>query len=266
MRERIGTAGWSIARKDADAFPEDWTALERYSSVFDAVEINSSFHRAHRPSTWAKWADSVPEHFRFAVKVPKTITHQAKMVDADALVAAFAEEVRQLGAKLAVLLVQLPPKLALDVEVTRRFYETLRHAIEAEIVCEPRNASWFEDGADALLRGLRVARAAADPALCPAAGLPGGWRGLSYWRLHGSPAMYRSSYCDDVIDRYAAQIREAAMDGGEPWCMFDNTAAWEATGNALSLLAKLRREPMATAAPENASCGSDRQDRTGSII
>jgi uncharacterized protein YecE (DUF72 family) len=141
-----------------------------------------------------------------------------------------------------VLLVQLPPKLALDGEVARRFFDTLRNAIDAEIACEPRNASWFEEDADAMLKALRVARVAADPAISPAAGSPGGWRGLSYWRLHGSPQMYRSSYSDEVIGMYAAQVREAIGDGHEAWCMFDNTAASQATGNALSLSAKLHQD------------------------
>src|SRR4051812_24905356 len=140
----IGTAGWSTARKDAAAFPAEGTALERYSRVFAGVEVNSSFHRTHRPSTWAKWAASVPEGFRFAVKIPKTITHQAKLVDADALTAQFARDVEPLGVKLAVLLVQLPPKLGLDARVAERFFTNLRGLIDAEIVCEPRNAAWFE--------------------------------------------------------------------------------------------------------------------------
>jgi uncharacterized protein YecE (DUF72 family) len=213
--------------------------LERYSRVFSAVEVNSSFYRAHRPSTWEKWAESVPEQFRFAVKIPKTITHQAKLVDVDALVAPFAEEVRQLGGKLALLLVQLPPSLALDAEIARRFFGTLRQAIDVEIICEPRNASWFEQDADTLLRELRVARVAADPALSVAARSPGGWQDLPYWRLHGSPEMYRSSYGDDALDTYAARIEAAIGDGLEPWCMFDNTATSAATSNALSLMARV---------------------------
>lgn len=262
MGERIGTAGWSIARRNADAFPADGTALERYSRVFSGVEVNSSFHRTHRPSTWAKWAESVPEQFRFAVKIPKTITHQAKLVDVDALIATFAEEVQQLGGKLAVLLVQLPPKLAFDAEVAKRFFETLRSAIDVEIACEPRNCNWFEEGADAMLRKLRVARVAADPALGAVAGSPGGWRGLPYWRLHGSPKMYRSSYGDGAIDMYAAQIQAEISEGLEPWCVFDNTAASEATSNALSLMAKLRPDPSKAAIPPSHP-QADRQRTAG---
>src|SRR3954471_23178443 len=78
MTINIGTAGWSIPRDVADRFLADGSALERYASRFPVAEINSSFHRSHRPSTWERWAESVPADFRFSVKVPKTITHQAK--------------------------------------------------------------------------------------------------------------------------------------------------------------------------------------------
>ncbi len=241
MEERIGTAGWSIAGKYADAFPGEGSVLERYSRVFTAVEANSSFYRAHRHATWAKWADAVPEHFRFAVKVPKAITHVARLVDADALIAPFAEEIRHLGDKLSVLLVQLPSSLALDRDVAARFFDRLR-GVGAALACEPRHASWFDEDADAMLREMRVARVAADPAICPAAAVPGGWRGLAYWRLHGSPAMYRSPYTDASLARYAADMRAAMREGAEPWCIFDNTAASAATGDALSLRARLRTE------------------------
>jgi uncharacterized protein YecE (DUF72 family) len=237
----IGTAGWSISRKDADAFPAQGSALERYARVFSGVEVNSSFHRPHRPSTWAKWAASVPDDFRFSVKIPKTITHDAKLVDVDPLIDAFAQEVGALGHKLAVLLVQLPPKLGFEGASAERFFDTLHNAIPAEIACEPRNASWFDDDADALLARLHVARVAADPARTDAGAVPGGWLGLAYWRLHGSPTMYRSPYSDAALETYAAQVGAAVTDGVNAWCMFDNTAASAATADALSLMARLER-------------------------
>jgi len=247
MSAVIGTAGWSIGREHAECFPAVGTALERYAQVFNGVEVNSSFSRSHRPSTWAKWAASVPEHFRFAVKLPKAITHQAKLVDCDALVAQFAQEVAPLGAKLAVLLVQLPPKFGFDRSVVENFFSTLRSSIDAQIVCEPRNASWFTDEADAMLARSKVARVAADPMLVPAAGVPGGWRGLAYWRLHGSPAVYRSSYTDEAITLYAQRLRARIEEDIVPWCIFDNTAGMAATRNALSLVMTLEREqPLAT--------------------
>jgi len=86
-----------------------------------------------------------------------------------------------LAAKLALLLVQLPPKLGIDPAVAERFFTNLRQSTDTEIVCEPRHAAWLEPAAETLLMRLRVARAAADPALTAAAAAPGGWLGLPYW-------------------------------------------------------------------------------------
>ncbi len=237
----IGTAGWSIPAKDREHFPSEGSALERYCARFAGVEINSSFHRPHRDSTWRRWAESVPPGFRFAVKLPKTITHQRKLADCAEPLTRFLEESGALGGKLAVLLVQLPPKLAFDATLASDFLNLLRESTSARIACEPRHPSWFEADADIMLDRLSVARVAADPAVVPDAASPGGWRGLAYWRLHGSPAMYRSSYDEERLEAYARAIRKAGAP--ETWCMFDNTAASQATGNALALMGKLDRQP-----------------------
>ncbi|HYJ30115.1 MAG TPA: DUF72 domain-containing protein [Allosphingosinicella sp.] len=241
MDATIGTAGWSIAAESAGAFPPEGTSLERYASVFRGVEINSSFHRPHRASTWARWAQSVPDGFRFAVKLPKTISHERRLAGCDDLVERFLEESAGLGGKLGLLLLQLPPKLGFDPELAGDFLAGLAARTPARIACEPRHPGWFEPAADALLAGLRVARVAADPALVPAAGEPGGWRGLSYWRLHGSPVMYRSAYGAGRLEPYAAAIATALAEGREVWCMFDNTASSAATADALALRARLER-------------------------
>jgi uncharacterized protein YecE (DUF72 family) len=235
----IGTAGWSIPAKDRERFPGEGSALERYSARFAGVEINSSFHRSHRASIWQRWAESVPPGFRFAVKAPKTITHAAKLVDCGDLLELFLEETRPLGDKLAVILVQLPPKLAFEPALAGDFFGLLGTSAAARIACEPRHPSWFEADADALLVRHRIARIAADPAVVPAAASPGGWRDFAYWRLHGSPAMYRSSYDDRRLEDYARAMR--GSPASETWCMFDNTAASQATGNALALMEKLKK-------------------------
>lgn len=231
----IGTAGWSIATDSAAAFPTEGTALERYASVFGGVEINSSFHRPHRASTWEKWAAAVPDGFRFAAKIPKTISHLAKLKDCEALAAQFVAEANGLGDKLSILLLQLPPKLDFDAALVEDFLAMLGPTSPARIVCEPRNASWFEPEADALLDRLKVARVAADPARVPEAAVPGGWMGLAYWRLHGSPVMYRSAYGAERLAAYADAIATAEAGGAEAWCMFDNTASSAATADALML-------------------------------
>jgi uncharacterized protein YecE (DUF72 family) len=239
MRISVGTAGWSIPRDVADRFPGEGSALERYASRFDAVEINSSFHRPHRISTWERWRDSVPDRFRFSVKLPRTITHQARLAGCGALLDDFIAQAESLGEKLAVLLVQLPPKLELDAKVAADFFRDLRSRTKARIACEPRNASWFDEKAGDLLAEHEVARVAADPAICAAAAVPGGWPGLAYWRLHGSPVIYRSSYRDRT-ETYAGRIVAGCSHS---WCIFDNTAASAGTGDALALAEALAARP-----------------------
>lgn len=230
----IGTASWSIARQSADAFPKDGSSLERYAAQFYVAEINSSFYRPHRVSTWARWKDSTPDSFRFSVKMPKLITHQYQLVGCHDLIDDFLSQVHALDHKLGVLLVQLPPKLEYGEDLARQFFETLRSKTPALVVCEPRHASWFAPVAEALFVQQRIARAAADPAICAEAATPGGWPGLRYWRLHGSPVMYRSSYTDRLVP-YARLLHDWHEADRESWCIFDNTASGAATADALAL-------------------------------
>jgi uncharacterized protein YecE (DUF72 family) len=230
----IGTAGWSIAQRDAASFPAEGSSLERYAARFGGAEINSSFHRPHRQSTWARWAASVPEGFRFSVKLPKTITHQLKLADFHEPLRAHIADASELGGKLAVHLVQLPPSLVFEAHVADSFFGTLSDLAEgAAVACEPRHASWFGPEAEDLLVRRGVARVAADPAKVEAAAKPGGAPTLSYFRLHGSPVTYRSSYRDGRIEAWAEAMAAAP---GAVWCIFDNTASSQATGDALVMM------------------------------
>ena len=236
MTVRIGTAGWSIPRRVADAFPAEGTGLERYAARFNAAEINSTFYRPHRPGTFERWAASTPDDFRFAVKLSKAITHERRLAETEDLVAAFLADLIPLGGKLGPILVQLPPKLAFDVSVAENFFRALRSAHESAVVCEPRHATWFSEEAGALLRDMRVARVAADPAVVPEAALPGGWNGLAYHRLHGSPRLYLSEYEPAALDILIGRLAASEV---ETWCVFDNTASGAAASNALDVRARL---------------------------
>lgn len=238
---RIGTAGWTIPRIVADRFAPEGSALERYASVFSCAEINSSFHRSHRESTWARWAASVPADFAFAAKLPKEITHRRRLIDCEASLVQALAEMRPLGAKLRVLLVQLPPSLAFDADAADRFLTLLRGHWQGGLACEPRHGSWFGAEAEALLVRHRTARIAADPPPADGAEAPGGWPGLIYYRLHGSPAKYRSSYDDGRLETIAGQI--AAAGEAPIWCIFDNTASSAATADALNLDSLLHDAP-----------------------
>jgi uncharacterized protein YecE (DUF72 family) len=237
----VGTAGWSLPRVEQNHFPPIGSHLERYASRFRVTEINSSFHRSHKPAIWTRWRDAVPTAFRFSVKLPKAITHVARLEGTDESVAAFLDETSVLEAKLGCFLVQLPPKLLYDATVAGAFFRDLQARSAVWIACEPRHPSWFTPEADTLLRDLGIARVAADPPRVPTGSEPGGSRGLSYFRLHGSPKMYYSAYSDEFIRRLADRLRQEAAAGPAVWCIFDNTTLGAATRNALDLTTALQR-------------------------
>lgn len=231
---RIGTAGWSIPKQAASCFPGPGSHLHRYGMVLNCCEINSTFYRPHKPETWTRWASSVPEDFKFSIKLPRAITHEGKLECDRERLMAFLGQVGYLGDKLGPLLMQLPPSLEFDELHVAKFVSMLRGEFGGEIVCEPRHANWFTNQADSLLREFRIARAAADPVCAPGADQPGGCADLTYFRLHGSPRRYYSAYSTEFLRALAEQLK-ALGEAGQVWCIFDNTASGAAIENALEL-------------------------------
>lgn len=234
----VATAGWSIPRIVAASFPDGQTQLARYARMFRGVEINSSAYRDHGASTYANWARQTPRGFRFAVKLPQAITHDSRLSAARRPLEAFLASIAGLGGRLGPLIVQLPPSLAFDTRVARRFFGLVRERHAGYVACEPRHASWFEPKADALLIDYEVARIAADPALGESAARPGGWNGLVYYRLHGSPRKYWSVYETARVRAWSDELRRLPRRTAA-WCVFDNTAGGGAAGNALQMRADL---------------------------
>ena len=239
---RIGTAGWSIPRAAAVRFESPGTHLERYSRLLTCAEINSSFHRPHATSTYAKWRDATPPDFRFAVKVPRTITHEHKLQNARGRFVTFLAQTDGLAEKRGPFLVQLPPSLSFDRSVVTRFLDVVRRVYDGPMVCEPRHATWFSPQVASLLDRYRVARVAADPPPVAEATVPAGWPHLAYVRLHGSPRMYWSRYDEKDITTLATTIQRLAAVA-EVWCVFDNTASGAAIENAWELCERLSQGP-----------------------
>lgn len=202
--------------------------------MFSGTEINSSFHRPHAAATYERWAASTPPSFRFAVKIPRTITHEGKLRGARPLLERFLEESSALGKKRGPLLLQLPPSLAFDRRVATTFLGLLRSRFEGRVVCEPRHPTWFTPAAESLLIRHEVARVAADPPPAPDANLPGAWPGIVYYRLHGAPRKYWSRYEADALARLAEALR-GVPSRVDAWCIFDNTASGAALENAWEL-------------------------------
>ncbi|MEA2665821.1 MAG: hypothetical protein QOI11_2765 [Candidatus Eremiobacteraeota bacterium] len=259
----IGSAGWNIPRIHRDRFAEDGSQLQRYASRLNAAEINTSFYRPHAATVYQRWAASVPSSFRFAVKVPKVITHERALARAREPLTRFLGEIAGLGQALGPLLVQLPPSFAFEVGRAGRFFSLLRTLHPGPVVCEPRHITWTCAAADRLFIANEIARVAADPPRAAGLESPGGWRRLVYFRWHGSPRPYFSPYSPLALEQLHARIEALDVDA---WCIFDNTGSGAAAGNALDVTERLippdsRGRRAGTRAPEGTARRFPARDR-----
>lgn len=227
----VGTAGWAVPQQYRDRVAEGESILERYASALGASEINSTFYKRHRVSTFERWRASVPSGFRFSVKLPRSITHEAALVGAQHELEAFFDDVQGLGDKLGPVLVQLPGSQAFDASTSDAFFRSLRRLHAGPVACEPRHASFYGPAAQRLFVEYDVARVIADPPRPAAARDAGGSDSLVYVRWHGSPDVYWSAYDDARLLQLAQTVRPHL--GRVPvWCIFDNTAAGAAFDDA----------------------------------
>lgn len=224
----IATAAWSIPKAVADRFALEGSALSRYASVFGGVEVNSTFYRRQKTSTFARWAESVPDSFRFSVKLPKEISHTRAMKDIAQPFGTFLADIAPLADKQGPLLCELPPSLAFNADVLNTAFEVIRKTYDAPIVIEARHKSWASAKALDLLKTYAIDRVLADPApVWPAEDFAVPPR---YTRLHGKPKIYYSSYTEDEIRSFSELMAP------DSWCVFDNTASGAAIENPLTML------------------------------
>jgi len=170
--------------------------------------------------------------------MPRTITHDSGLRNTSRDMTEFFSGIEALKRKLSVILIQLPPSLEFERRIAKAFFNSIPRLAGVTLVCEPRHASWFTGTADRHLAEWSVARVAADPARAAGAGAPGGAPDLAYYRWHGSPQLYYSSYSDNQLDVFAGEVRH---HGRSPtWCIFDNTARHAAWDNALAFARRLK--------------------------
>lgn len=242
----IGTAGWNIPKTESLFFPMEGSHLERYSSTLECVEINSSFYRDHLPKTYSRWASTVPDHFLFSVKLFQRFTHEQRLAADPAQLEATLAGISALGPKLGVILVQLPPSLAFDPPTAARFFTKIRQHYEGPLALEPRHPTWTGNQAKKLLRTFMVTKVRADPEPCPVSA-PDSWEsGLTYFRLHGSPEIYRSKYGHGFLRGLQTAIEGR---GATTWCVFDNTTFGHAWANAVELKKRLEKRGASQPAP-----------------
>ncbi len=233
---RIGTAGWTIPSHVKNQFPELGSHLERYSQIFNCVEINSSFYRDHKADTYARWSDSTRNDFLFSVKLSRYFTQETRLAEAGDKLKETLLGISQLKEKWGVLLVQLPPSLDFNEKTAGRFLQDLRHFFQGTILWEPRHTSWSEKKAIDLLTSFHISKVLADPEPCL---VSKEWRPPievdRYFRLHGTPNIYKSRYSKNVIGRLADRLTHPASPAKSSWVIFDNTTYGFATENALEL-------------------------------
>jgi len=220
--------------------PPEFTGASRltyYASLFSSVEINASFYKLPKMATVEKWAQSVPEGFRFTFKAPKAVTHAKDLQFSSVELEVFAETVDRVGDKKGCLLVQLPPKVSRDKE------EELAGLLEClsenargwKIAVEFRHPSWYDSAVYRMLQGYGTVMVEQD---MPRSATPKVEvaKSFAYLRFHGPDGTYRGSYEDAVLQGYAKRIGRWVKEGKEVYAYFNNTM-----GNALANLQTLNR-------------------------
>lgn len=231
----IGTAGWNLPVEFQDFFSKKGSHLERYAQSLNSVEINSSFYKDHQYKTYKRWSDSVPEDFRFSVKLSRHFTQETSLLETENL-AAVLEGISGLGNKWKVLLVQLPPSLEFEAESAEAFIDVLKENLKGiDIVWEPRHISWTQQKALQLLSRYQISKVMADPEPCQLSDKEQSQVDfIRYLRLHGSPQIYKSRYDERVLRRISEQVK-TQVKKKSVWCIFDNTTYGYASKNALDL-------------------------------
>ena len=199
--------------------------LTYYASLFSSLEVNSSFYKVPRPATVEKWRESVPAHFKFTFKVPKTVTHAKGLQFNVEDLEVFAETVAQAGDKRGCLLVQLPPSVKSEQqEELEGILESLHSDAKGwHIAVEFRDPSWYTSAVYRLLQSLGAGMVEQD---MPRSATPPVTVAddFAYLRFHGPEGDYRGSYDWDFLAGRAKRIAALIKEGREVYAYFNNTA------------------------------------------
>jgi uncharacterized protein YecE (DUF72 family) len=212
--------------------------LARYVEFFDTVELNASFYRWPKDSTFAGWRDQLPEGFRMSVKAHRGLTHYRRLASPEPWIERFEECWRVLGDRRGVLLVQLHPEQQRADERLDSFLRSMPASIRVAV--ELRHPSWDDPAVYELLERRHAAYVVmSGPGL---ACNPRATTDLVYVRMHGpvGDAMYTGSYPDDELRRWAERIKAWDGEGRDVWMYFNNDLGGHAVRNALYLQELLR--------------------------
>jgi uncharacterized protein YecE (DUF72 family) len=236
MSIHVGTSGWSYRHWEGVLYPPGLEPRERlgfYTRALRTVEVNSTFYRWPRAATFARWARVSPEGFVWTVKAPRSMTHAARLYAPERWLSEVCKGLERLGEKRGVLLVQLPPGLAVDLARLGYFLSNVPRQLRVAV--EFRHESWHREEVFRLLERWGAAYCVTSGARLPCvlrATAP-----FVYVRLHGPDRehLYAGSYPDEDLHWWATRIREWSAGGLDVYAYFNNDGGGNAVRNALTL-------------------------------
>lgn len=236
MGIHIGTSGWSYDHWQGVLYPYPTPVQKRlayYVQKFQTVELNSSFYRWPRQSTFAGWEERLPDGFLLTVKAPRGLTHAKKLLEPEVWMERIKACWHELLYKRAVLLVQLAPQQAFDYQRLAYFLDQVPRWIRVAV--EFRHPSWHNDATFALLEQHQAAYCIMSGAQLPC--ILRVTAPFVYVRLHGPDTshLYGGSYSDADLHWWAARIQEWAGMGKDVFVYFNNDGAGHAVQNAQTL-------------------------------
>lgn len=232
----IGTSGWSYDHWQGVLYPPKTSVARRldyYLDRYQTAEVNTTFYRWPKPETFAGWREKMPPGFKLSVKAPRWMTHYGNLTNAERWMDRIKEGWYELGDKRAILLVQLAPRFAVNLDRLAHFLDLVPDWMPTAM--EFRHASWHEESVFALLEERRVGYC-----IMSGAGLPCILRATApfvYVCMHGPDwhSLYGGSYSDDNLRWWAARIREWTAQEKDVYVYFNNDIGGQAVHNSLTL-------------------------------
>jgi uncharacterized protein YecE (DUF72 family) len=224
----IGCSGFS-SRNWKDNFYAGIPAsrwLAHYASVFNSVEINSSFYKLPTEKALEKWRDTAPEGFRFTLKAHRGITHFSSFNGANEQVAAFYNLAGKLKEKLGAILFQLPGSMHYDEALLQKITGSMSNEFSNAV--EFRHSSWWNSNVFQAFREKSIIFCNVSLGKLPEEVVA--TSGISYSRLHGKPVLFKSSYSPEELKTWMANIKKEKFTTS--YIYFNNTWFTAALENA----------------------------------
>ena len=236
MAIRIGTSGWSYNHWQGILYPPNTAVGKRlpyYLARYDTVELNASFYRWPKDSTFAMWREKTPPGFLMTVKASRGLTHARKLLQPEIWIERTERGVKHLGEKLGIVLAQLPPNLEYDHARLAYFLECWPAWMKLAV--EFRHPSWHRQETYELLEAKGTAYCVMSGANLPC--LLRVTAPFAYVRFHGPDPnqLYGGSYSDDSLRWWTDRIREWQAQGHDVYAYFNNDWAGHAIHNADTL-------------------------------